>query len=501
MRDGEPSVKKEVTLADAISKITAFVATEQEEDTLEGLADFGSYDGLPPKIILLDDGRKAKLIEPISYHQRDGTQWPVPADANLDGASIPRPLWSIIGGPFEGKYRNASIVHDRYCDTEERSWQDTHRMFYDAMRCSGVDSVKARVMFYAVYRFGPRWEVELEGVSKAQNADTLSDRTAATLLYDAEAIAEHGLEVNEIEALADARNATVGDKTLEGTFGSSDSAADALVVAGGSATAEDVAVVATGARNLPSYIVTRFLEKKIRILACRENVTDFERDLDGVIPRGWERTGRTWNTVPGAYFPGRKRVVVSTIAGPDGGRVIPGKQTRLHGSDDLLLHEAMHGYDFACDHLSRNDGAYAAARDADLAGLSHYEQQAGTAGLEETFAETGAQHCLAPGTLASRAPRLAAFWQAMPAETESVLAEPLDAPESPVPLGLATLEADGRIVLDLRATDDGGAIGHAMIELAPGSPEHADLEQELFLADDLESMTDERGRRTAPFYG
>jgi hypothetical protein len=30
-------------------------------------------------------------------------------------------------------------------------------MFYNAMRCSGVHEVKAKVMYYAVYKFGPHW--------------------------------------------------------------------------------------------------------------------------------------------------------------------------------------------------------------------------------------------------------------------------------------------------------------------------------------------------------
>ena len=30
-------------------------------------------------------------------------------------------------------------------------------MFYEAMRCSGVRNRKAKVMYYAVYKFGPHW--------------------------------------------------------------------------------------------------------------------------------------------------------------------------------------------------------------------------------------------------------------------------------------------------------------------------------------------------------
>jgi hypothetical protein len=30
-------------------------------------------------------------------------------------------------------------------------------MFYEACRCGGVDQKKAKLMYWAVYRFGPRW--------------------------------------------------------------------------------------------------------------------------------------------------------------------------------------------------------------------------------------------------------------------------------------------------------------------------------------------------------
>jgi Protein of unknown function (DUF1353) len=40
----------------------------------------------------------------------------VPAGAIVGGASIPQVFWSIIGGPFEDKYREASVIHDYYCE-------------------------------------------------------------------------------------------------------------------------------------------------------------------------------------------------------------------------------------------------------------------------------------------------------------------------------------------------------------------------------------------------
>lgn len=103
------------------------------------------------------EGRVVTLIQPYGYIGPDGVKWDVPAGARVDGASIPRPFWPIIGGPFEGKYRNASVIHDWYCDRRNRPWRRVHRAFYDAMRESQVNESIAKIMYQAVMKFGPKW--------------------------------------------------------------------------------------------------------------------------------------------------------------------------------------------------------------------------------------------------------------------------------------------------------------------------------------------------------
>jgi Protein of unknown function (DUF1353) len=76
---------------------------------------------------LLNDGRRVKLEEPFAYIDPGKIRWQVPKDAVVDGASIPRMLWLLLGGPFEGKYRNASIIHDWYCDIRVRPWKQVVR--------------------------------------------------------------------------------------------------------------------------------------------------------------------------------------------------------------------------------------------------------------------------------------------------------------------------------------------------------------------------------------
>jgi hypothetical protein len=104
------------------------------------------------------DGRNMTLREPFVYIDPQGRTWVAPAGSVVNGASIPSAFWTAIGGPFEGKYRNASVVHDVGCEQMTQSWEDVHRMFYDACRCGGVDELKAKAIYYAVYHFGPRWQ-------------------------------------------------------------------------------------------------------------------------------------------------------------------------------------------------------------------------------------------------------------------------------------------------------------------------------------------------------
>lgn len=118
---------------------------------------FGSFVG---KVVAewLDDGRKMKLVQPFAYIDPNGSRWDAPKGWIVDGASIPQIAWSVIGGPFEGSYRNASVIHDVACDQKQRPWRDVHRAFYTAMLAAKVDPIKAKVMYGAVYQFGPRWE-------------------------------------------------------------------------------------------------------------------------------------------------------------------------------------------------------------------------------------------------------------------------------------------------------------------------------------------------------
>lgn len=147
-----------------------------------------------PVVRMGGDGRFVTLVQDFSFRDAAGQDWFVPKGTVVDGASIPQPFWPFVGGPFEGKFRNASIIHDHYCVTRSRPWRAVHRVFYDGMIAGGVDTAKAKLMYFAVYKFGPRWEVRRVMVSKSNlnGPPTMQEKTVAVALpttpYDESAV-------------------------------------------------------------------------------------------------------------------------------------------------------------------------------------------------------------------------------------------------------------------------------------------------------------------------
>jgi Protein of unknown function (DUF1353) len=121
----------------------------------------GRFDG---ELVLrvLPDGRNMELLRPFRYIDSHDVAWPVPVGTRVDGASIPSVFWSLIGAPYTGKYREASVIHDYYCASKSRHWKAVHKVFLDGMLARGVDKVQAQLMYLAVYRFGPRWDFDVD---------------------------------------------------------------------------------------------------------------------------------------------------------------------------------------------------------------------------------------------------------------------------------------------------------------------------------------------------
>jgi hypothetical protein len=146
--------------------------------------DYGWFEGCV-HACWLKDGRHMALLEPLVFHQTQGQRiWTAPVATYTDGASIPPVFWSVIGGPFEGKYRDAAVNHDYECCVQQTPWRDVHRMFYDGMMARGVEFWRAKLMYFAVYFFGPRWPQPQERLPK--NGFTEGDIARAADLFQSE---------------------------------------------------------------------------------------------------------------------------------------------------------------------------------------------------------------------------------------------------------------------------------------------------------------------------
>lgn len=104
------------------------------------------------------------LGEDFGYIDPRGVGWQAQKGNVTDGASIPVWAQPFVGVPFEPAYIRAAIIHDHYCDRNVRTWQETHRVFFDALLSSGVDRALAEILYGAVYLGGSRWRDTIPGI-------------------------------------------------------------------------------------------------------------------------------------------------------------------------------------------------------------------------------------------------------------------------------------------------------------------------------------------------
>lgn len=106
---------------------------------------------------------KCTLAHDFGYRDPKGVGWQAKAGLVTDGASIPAIAQPIIGSPWDPQFVRAAVLHDHYCIRTVYPRTQTHRMFYDALIESGVNRVKASVMYYAVMVGSHMWIKPMEG--------------------------------------------------------------------------------------------------------------------------------------------------------------------------------------------------------------------------------------------------------------------------------------------------------------------------------------------------
>jgi hypothetical protein len=120
----------------------------------------------------LDDGRNWQVLEDFYYDtdvvltpaRSKDRLWPqgvegwahgwrviVPKGFVTDFASIPRPLWAIVGGPADGKYRKAAVVHDFLYRTKGLATRpQADSVLLEAMKVSGCGWWERSIIYSGV---------------------------------------------------------------------------------------------------------------------------------------------------------------------------------------------------------------------------------------------------------------------------------------------------------------------------------------------------------------
>lgn len=106
----------------------------------------------------LSDGRNVRLLSTFSYVDKRGRIWKAKEGAVVNGASIPRLFWRLIGSPWVGKYRRASIIHDVYCHSKTRPSKTVHKVWCEMVAADGTPDWKTWAVCKAVRWFGPKWK-------------------------------------------------------------------------------------------------------------------------------------------------------------------------------------------------------------------------------------------------------------------------------------------------------------------------------------------------------
>ena len=141
-----------------------------------------------------------RVAERLDFVDGDGRNWHAPEKSLTDGASIPEIFVPLVGFPNEPRFVNAAAVHDAYCGIgnetgpvyHAKTWQEVHRLFYDALVASGTPDGKAKIMFAAVWLGGPRWyplgapDTALDEVPDAEQQEAFVEAMAYITAEDPE---------------------------------------------------------------------------------------------------------------------------------------------------------------------------------------------------------------------------------------------------------------------------------------------------------------------------
>ncbi|SCX28616.1 hypothetical protein DSM25558_4518 [Agrobacterium sp. DSM 25558] len=182
-----------ICLGCSTASAVTFCQTANERNCFTGK--FGLVD-------ILGDPDHKQLEADFGYIDANGVGWQTNKATKTDGASIPPLLRPFVGSSWEESYIRAAVIHDWYCDRHVRTWKQTHRVFYDAMLSSGLQKPKAKLLFYAVYAFGPRWGYLVPGQPCAAGIDCIQTTGKEVVFVQLPGELQDQSGVGELRAIA-----------------------------------------------------------------------------------------------------------------------------------------------------------------------------------------------------------------------------------------------------------------------------------------------------------
>ncbi|SCX61012.1 DUF1353 domain-containing protein [Nitrosospira sp. Nsp1] len=154
-----------------------------------------------------------KLTYDLKFKDAKGIEWQANAKDETDGATIPNWAQPFIGKPFDESYIKAAVIHDHYCNRHVRPWRQTHRSFYDALVELNVGTKKSKLMYYAVYLYGPKWVELIPGNACGANSNCINTfKTGGPVMQSRQAEYEkQGMleDMREVEKLLEEQDASL----------------------------------------------------------------------------------------------------------------------------------------------------------------------------------------------------------------------------------------------------------------------------------------------------
>ncbi len=113
-------------------------------------------------IKVVDNGKKRMLLSDYIY-ENNKYKITVKKGFITDGASIPKPFWSILSSPFDGSLTYGAVIHDGLYTKMTLPRKECDKLLKEMALEKGYNKIKTIIAYYAVRLFGKsHWDKDTE---------------------------------------------------------------------------------------------------------------------------------------------------------------------------------------------------------------------------------------------------------------------------------------------------------------------------------------------------